>query len=110
MRSSGEFDPSALLLYKKRLNAAVMLLSERSWAIFHVVGANPKMKSAYSLIGIHGAGPLIIALPHTAMYQWYQIMICLLKFDFFFFTGVTIQVCHRLNVIFIWYFDAQWTY
>ena len=27
-----------------------------------------------------------------AMYQWYQIMICLLKFDFFFFTGVTMQV------------------
>jgi len=27
------------------------------------------------------------------MYQWYQIMICLLKFDFFFFSGVTMQVC-----------------
>ena len=27
-----------------------------------------------------------------AMYQWYQIMICLLKFDFFFFGGVTMQV------------------
>jgi len=26
------------------------------------------------------------------MYQFYQIMICLLKFDFFFFTGVTMQV------------------
>lgn len=25
------------------------------------------------------------------MYQYYQIMICLLKFDFFFFTGVTMQ-------------------
>lgn len=30
------------------------------------------------------------------MYQWYQIVICLLKFDFFFFTGVTIQVCFYL--------------
>jgi hypothetical protein len=26
------------------------------------------------------------------MYQWYQIMICLLKFDFFFFSGVTMQL------------------
>jgi len=26
------------------------------------------------------------------MYQFYQVMICLLKFDFFFFTGVTMQV------------------
>ncbi|KAF9477383.1 hypothetical protein BDN70DRAFT_995014 [Pholiota conissans] len=47
------------------------LYSEFGWAIFHVVGANPKMKT---------------------MYQWYQIVICLLKFDFFFFTGVTIQL------------------
>jgi len=47
------------------------LFSEFGWAIFRVVGANPTMK---------------------AMYQWYQIMICLLKFDFFCFTGVTIQL------------------
>jgi len=47
------------------------LYSEFGWAIFHVVGANPKMKT---------------------MYQYYQIMICLLKFDFFFFTGVTMQL------------------
>ncbi|KAF8798010.1 hypothetical protein BYT27DRAFT_7124222 [Phlegmacium glaucopus] len=47
------------------------LYAEFGWAIFHVVGANPKMKS---------------------MYQWYQIMICLLKFDFFFFAGVTMQL------------------
>ncbi|KAF8163287.1 hypothetical protein B0H34DRAFT_694846 [Crassisporium funariophilum] len=47
------------------------LYAEFGWAIFHVVGANPKMK---------------------AMYQWYQIMICLLKFDFFFFSGVTMQL------------------
>jgi hypothetical protein len=38
------------------------------------------------------------------MYQWYQIMICLLKFDFFFFSGVTIQVsppklCLYLNLL-----------
>lgn len=47
------------------------LYGEFGWAIFHVVGANPKMKT---------------------MYQWYQIMICLLKFDFFFFSGITIQL------------------
>ncbi|KAF5331136.1 hypothetical protein D9619_005568 [Psilocybe cf. subviscida] len=47
------------------------LYEEFGWAIFHVVGANPKMKT---------------------MYQWYQIMICLLKFDFFFFSGVTMQL------------------
>ena len=27
-----------------------------------------------------------------AMYQFYQVMICLLKFDFFAFVGVTMQV------------------
>lgn len=47
------------------------LYAEFGWAIFHVVGANPKMKT---------------------MYQYYQIMICLLKFDFFCFTGVTMQL------------------
>jgi hypothetical protein len=47
------------------------LYYEFGWAIFHVVGANPRMKT---------------------MYQWYQIMICLLKFDFFCFTGVTMQL------------------
>jgi uncharacterized membrane protein YidH (DUF202 family) len=47
------------------------LYEEFGWAIFHVVGANPRMKT---------------------MYQYYQIMICLLKFDFFFFTGVTMQL------------------
>lgn len=47
------------------------LYAEFGWAIFHVVGANPKMK---------------------VMYQWYQIMICLLKFDFFCFAGVTMQL------------------
>ena len=26
------------------------------------------------------------------MYRWYQVIICLLKFDFFFFVGVTMQV------------------
>ncbi|PFH54370.1 hypothetical protein AMATHDRAFT_72862 [Amanita thiersii Skay4041] len=54
------------------------LYAEFGWAIFHVVGANPKMKT---------------------MYRYYQIMICLLKFDFFCFTGVTMQlliiVLHR---------------
>jgi len=47
------------------------LYAEFGWAIFHIVGANPKMKT---------------------MYQWYQIMICLLKFDFFCFSGVTMQL------------------
>ncbi|KAF5373641.1 hypothetical protein D9758_000580 [Tetrapyrgos nigripes] len=47
------------------------LYAEFGWAIFHIVGANPKMKT---------------------MYQYYQIMICLLKFDFFFFTAVTMQL------------------
>ncbi|OBZ75710.1 hypothetical protein A0H81_04380 [Grifola frondosa] len=47
------------------------LYYEFGWAIFHVVGANPAMKT---------------------MYQYYQVMICLLKFDFFCFTGVTMQL------------------
>jgi len=47
------------------------LYGEFGWAIFRVVGANPKMKT---------------------MYQFYQVMICLLKFDFFSFTGVTMQL------------------
>ncbi|PPR06639.1 hypothetical protein CVT26_001181 [Gymnopilus dilepis] len=55
------------------------LYSEFGWAIFHVVGANPKMKT---------------------MYQYYQIMICLLKFDFFFFTGLLIIVLQRSSAEF----------
>ncbi|KAL4251718.1 UPF0658 Golgi apparatus membrane protein [Abortiporus biennis] len=47
------------------------LYFEFGWAIFHIVGANPAMKT---------------------MYQFYQVLICLLKFDFFCFTGVTIQL------------------
>ncbi|TCD69709.1 hypothetical protein EIP91_006476 [Steccherinum ochraceum] len=47
------------------------LYFEFGWAIFHVVGANPAFK---------------------AMYRYYQVMICLLKFDFFCFTGVTMQL------------------
>jgi len=47
------------------------LYDEFGWAIFRVVGANPQLKT---------------------MYRWYQIMICLLKFDFFCFTGVTMQL------------------
>ena len=31
----------------------------------------------------------------VAMYQFYQIFLCLLKFDFFCFVGVTMQVCTR---------------
>ncbi|KAK2466933.1 hypothetical protein APHAL10511_001191 [Amanita phalloides] len=59
------------------------LYAEFGWAIFHVVGANPKMKE---------------------MYRYYQILICLLKFDFFSFTGVTMQlliiVLHRSSAEF----------
>ncbi|EIW85201.1 hypothetical protein CONPUDRAFT_162455 [Coniophora puteana RWD-64-598 SS2] len=47
------------------------LYIEFGWVIFHVVGANPKLKS---------------------MYQYYQVLICLLKFDFFCFVGVTMQM------------------
>ncbi|KAH9934754.1 uncharacterized protein B0H18DRAFT_978061 [Fomitopsis serialis] len=47
------------------------LYHEFGWAIFHVVGANPAMKT---------------------MYQYYQIMVCLLKLDFFVFVGVTMQL------------------
>ncbi|KAG1731896.1 hypothetical protein EDB19DRAFT_1896845 [Suillus lakei] len=47
------------------------LYNEFGWVIFHVVGANPKFKS---------------------MYQFYQIFLCLLKFDFFCFVGVTMQL------------------
>ncbi|KAI6108966.1 hypothetical protein EV401DRAFT_2059749 [Pisolithus croceorrhizus] len=47
------------------------LYEEFGWVIFHVVGANPKLKS---------------------MFQYYQIFICLLKFDFFCFVGVTMQL------------------
>ncbi|KIM28655.1 hypothetical protein M408DRAFT_23692 [Serendipita vermifera MAFF 305830] len=46
------------------------LYLEFGWAVFHAIGADPKMK---------------------VMYQYYQIMICLLKFDFFCFFGVTLQ-------------------
>jgi len=47
------------------------LYDEFGWAIFRVVGANRAKKT---------------------MYQFYQVLVCLLKFDFFAFTGVTIQL------------------
>lgn len=47
------------------------LYYEFGWAIFHIVGANPAAKT---------------------MYQYYQVIICLLKFDFFAFIGVTMQL------------------
>jgi len=47
------------------------LFHEFGWAVFRIVGANPAMKT---------------------MYQFYEVLICLLKFDFFAFTGVTIQL------------------
>jgi len=62
-----------------------------SWAIFHVVGANPKMKSKKPYPLSYRAGGAKHSF-RTAMYQYYQVMICLLKFDFFFFAAVTIQV------------------
>jgi hypothetical protein len=62
-----------------------------SWAIFRVVGANPKLKSMsiafFTNEWCSSSGCL------SAMYQFYQVMICLLKFDFFAFTGVTMQAC-----------------
>ena len=59
------------------------------WAVFQVVGANPTMKCASSPFARKSASDKF----PKAMYQWYQIEICLLKFDFFFFGGVTMQVC-----------------
>jgi uncharacterized membrane protein (GlpM family) len=47
------------------------LYLEFGWAVFHHLGADPQLKR---------------------MYRWYQIMMCLLKFDFFCFIGVTIQL------------------
>jgi len=47
------------------------LYDEFGWAIFHIVGANPKSKT---------------------MYQYYQVEILLLKLDFFFFVAVTMQL------------------
>jgi len=47
------------------------LYFEFGWAVFHAVGANPAMKK---------------------MYQYYQVMICLMKFDFFAFVGLTMQL------------------
>ncbi|QRV72556.1 hypothetical protein RhiJN_00570 [Ceratobasidium sp. AG-Ba] len=47
------------------------LYHEFGWAVFHAIGADPRMKE---------------------MYQWYQIMICLLKFDFFCFVALTMQL------------------
>ncbi|KAG8747402.1 hypothetical protein FRC10_001073 [Ceratobasidium sp. 414] len=47
------------------------LYLEFGWAVFHAIGADPRMKE---------------------MYRWYQIMICLLKFDFFCFVALTMQL------------------
>jgi len=47
------------------------LYSEFGWAVFRLVGANRALKT---------------------MYQFYEVLICLLKFDFFAFTGITIQL------------------
>jgi len=47
------------------------LYEEFGWAILHAVGANPKLKS---------------------MFHYYQVFLCLLKFDFFCFVGVTMQL------------------
>ena len=43
------------------------------------------------------------------MYQWYQIMICLLKFDFFAFTGVTMQVSQPETDLLLAFADAMGT-
>jgi len=44
---------------------------EFGWAVFHHLGADPRKKR---------------------MYRWYQIMILLIKLDWFFFTGLTLQL------------------
>jgi hypothetical protein len=32
------------------------------------------------------------------MYRYYEVMVCLLKFDFFCFSGVTMQVCQASSM------------
>ena len=39
-----------------------------------------------------------LTVNYEAMYQFYQVLICLLKFDFFAFTGVTIQVSVNIHL------------
>lgn len=60
----------------------------RRWAVFELVGANPITKSELLSQKLERN----CFLMNADMYQWYQIMICLLKFDFFFFGSVTMQV------------------
>jgi len=47
------------------------LYHEFGWSIFHHLGADPRKKR---------------------MYRWYQILILLIKLDWFFFTGLTLQL------------------
>jgi len=48
-----------------------LLYGEFGWAVFHAIGADPKKKR---------------------MFRWYQIMIVLLKFDFFCFAGLSMEL------------------
>lgn len=48
-----------------------LLYREFGWAVFHHLGADPRMKR---------------------MYRWYQVMILLIKLDGFFFIGLTLQL------------------
>jgi len=50
---------------------AWQLYHEFGWAVFRIVGADPQLKD---------------------MFRYYQVMIVLLKFDYFAFTGVTMQL------------------
>lgn len=50
------------------------------------------MKSQCVQFKIAASGSFDEQSLYQAMYQFYQVLICLLKFDFFAFTGVTIQV------------------
>jgi hypothetical protein len=43
----------------------------------------------------------LLTIDYEAMYQFYEVLICLLKFDFFAFTGITIQV--GVNVTFCFF-------
>jgi hypothetical protein len=71
-------------------------LSGPSWAVFRIVGANPVMKSECFK---YCYCPML-TVNFKAMYQFYEVLICLLKFDFFAFTGITIQVrCPRMLLL-----------
>jgi len=56
------------------------------------------LKSQYSQLCCYLS---LLTVDHKAMYQFYEVLVCLLKFDFFAFTGITIQV--GVNVTFCFF-------